>query len=54
MGQEDIEEVAKLNVQKSIERIRNESSVLAEMEENGEINIVGAIYSVESGKVDFL
>lgn len=54
MNQEDIEKVAILNVQKSIERIRNESPILTEMENNNEISIVGAIYSVERGKVDFL
>ena len=54
MSPEDIEKVAVLNVQKSIERIRNESSVLVEMEKNQEIAIVGAIYSVETGEVDYL
>ncbi len=54
MNQEDIEKVAILNVQKSIERIRNESPILTEMENNNEISIVGAIYSVDTGKVDFL
>lgn len=54
MNSEDIEKVAILNVQKSIERIRKESPILAEMEGNEEISIVGAVYSVETGKVDFL
>lgn len=42
MSDTQIEEVSVLNVQLSIERIRNESPILAEMEQNGEIEIVGA------------
>lgn len=49
-----IEEVAALNVALSIERIRNESSILADMEFNGDIEIVGALYDVNNGCVEFL
>ncbi|GJM17194.1 MAG: carbonic anhydrase [Thermodesulfobacteriota bacterium] len=49
----DIEEVAILNVRLSIERIKQESPILSEMEKNGEIEIVGALYCVETGEVDF-
>jgi len=48
-----IEEVAKKNVNFSIDRIRKESPILAEMENNNEIEIIGAIYDVNSGLVDF-
>ncbi|WP_139958658.1 carbonic anhydrase family protein [Flavicella sediminum] len=51
---ESIEETAIVNVQLSIERIRVESPILAEMEKNGEIEIVGASYDVNSGEVQFL
>ncbi|MFC2110723.1 carbonic anhydrase family protein [Bacteroidota bacterium] len=51
---ESIEETAIVNVELSIERIRKESSILAEMEKNGEIEIVGASYNVTSGEVEFL
>ena len=51
---ESIEETAIVNVQLSIERIRKESPILAEMESNGEIKIVGASYDVANGKVRFL
>lgn len=51
---ESIEETAVVNVELSIERLRNESPILAEMEQNGEINIVGATYDVASGVVTFL
>lgn len=52
--QESIEEVSVKNVQNSIETIKEKSAILREMEANNEIEIVGAIYSVESGKVEFL
>ena len=48
-----IEEAGKLNVQLSIARIRKESPILSEMEEKGEIEIVGASYDVATGKVKF-
>lgn len=48
-----IEKVALKNIELSIERIRKESPILAEMEQNGEIKIVGAVYDVASGKVCF-
>ncbi len=45
--------VAEKNVDFSIEGIRAGSDVLAEMEKNGEILIVGAMYDVATGKVTF-
>jgi len=51
---EAIEKVALKNVELSIDRIRDESPILSEMENNGEIKIVGAIYDVGSGTVCFL
>ena len=53
LNEMQIEEVAALNVNLSIEQIRNESPILAEMEKNGEIKIVGGIYDVSTGTVDF-
>ena len=50
---EQIEEVSFENVNVSIDRIRKESSILAEMEEKGEIEIVGASYDVSTGLVEF-
>lgn len=50
---EAIEKVALKNIEMSIDRIRKESPILAEMETNGEIKIVGAIYDVASGVVCF-
>lgn len=45
--------VARKNVQLTIENTRSLSPVLKEMEDNGEINIVGAMYHIENGKVTF-
>ena len=52
--QSSIEEVSVKNVQNSIDAIKEKSPILREMEENNEIQIVGAIYAVETGKVEFL
>ncbi len=38
----------------TIENTRNMSPVLKEMEDNGEIKIVGALYDIKNGKVTFL
>ncbi len=42
------------NVQMTIENTRRISPVLKEMEDNGEIKIVGAIYDIKNGSVTFL
>ena len=47
------EKVSTENVNVSINEIRQKSPVLAEMEKNGEIEIVGAMYSVDDGSVSF-
>ena len=47
-------EVCIKNVENAISVIRTKSPILKEMEDNGEIKIVGGIYYMETGKVDFL
>ncbi|WP_275315342.1 carbonic anhydrase family protein [Tenacibaculum bernardetii] len=42
------------NVQLTIQRIREKSPILNEMEESGEIKIVGGVYHISSGKVTLL
>lgn len=42
------------NVALTIDNLRNDSPVIKEMEDNGEIKIVGAVYSVSDGKVTFV
>lgn len=49
-----VNEVAVENVKMSIQRILKESPVLAEMKENNEIDVVGAMYDIKSGAVTFL
>ena len=50
---EFVNDVATQNVKLTIERIKTESPVLAEMEKNGEIVIVGAMYDIHTGAVNF-
>jgi len=45
--------VAKMNVMLTMENIRETSPVLKKMEDSNEIDIVGAMYDVETGKVEF-
>ena len=53
MNDDAIEEVSKVNMKFSIDRIREESPILAEMESKGEIEIIGAMYDVSNGQVEF-
>ncbi|GGG29319.1 carbonic anhydrase [Christiangramia forsetii] len=46
--------VVENNVKLTIDRIREKSPILKEMEENGEIKIVGGVYSISNGKVTLL
>ena len=48
-----VNNVAAKNVHMTMENIRLKSSVLQEMEENGEIKIVGAMYDIKDGSVTF-
>jgi len=50
---EFVNNVAEKNVHLTIQRILEESEVLAEMHTNGEIAIVGAMYDVKTGAVEF-
>ena len=54
LNDEAIEEVSITNVKISMDKIREESPILAEMENNGEIDIIGALYNVSTGLVNFL
>lgn len=50
---EFVDEVAKTNVELTIKNIYKQSPILAEMEKNGEIKIIGAMYDITSGEVIF-
>ena len=49
-----VDAVAETNVRMTLENIRKLSPVLKEMEEMGEILMVGAMYDIATGKVHFL
>lgn len=49
-----VEEVTRENVRNVLREIRENSEILKEMEENGAILLVGAVYDMESGLVNFL
>ena len=48
-----VNNVAEKNVYMTIENIREKSPVLKEMEDNGEIKIIGAMYDIKDGSVTF-
>ncbi len=49
-----VEAVAEENVRLTVQRIRDISPILSDMEKKGEIQIVGCIYDVATGRVRFL
>lgn len=51
---EFVHKVCENNVIHTIEQIRLQSPILKELEDNGQIKIIGGIYDLDSGKVDFL
>ena len=53
-GEVEVEEVTKANVNQSIKEIRENSSMLADLETEGKIKIFGAVYHVEDGRVSYL
>lgn len=50
---EFVEAVCHHNVEHAMQDIRQKSPILKEMEDKGEIIIVGGVYDMETGKVDF-
>jgi carbonic anhydrase len=48
-----VDAVARTNVERTIADIRRRSSILAELETSDAINLVGAMYNLETGLVDF-
>jgi len=49
-----VDAVAKKNVLMTIANIRDKSPVLRDLESSGSIKIVGSMYNLETGKVEFL
>lgn len=52
-NEEFVNKVTELNIRHTIERIEQESPIIKEMHDNGEIAIVAGMYDVGTGKVDF-
>jgi carbonic anhydrase len=48
-----VDKVAEINVKLTIDRIRNESPIIADLEKENKIDIVGGMYDVETGLVTF-
>lgn len=46
--------VAEANVREAMKQVREKSPILKEMIDKGEVGLVGGIYSVSTGKVEFL
>ena len=49
-----VEEVGRLNVIRSVQRIVQQSSTIRRLVDEGKVAVVGAVYDVQSGRVDFL
>jgi carbonic anhydrase len=50
---EFVKNVTELNVHLTLDRVRQESALLADLEATGQIKIVGGLYCVDSGRVTF-
>jgi carbonic anhydrase len=48
-----VENVATINVKRSVKNIIERSFILEQMVENGEIGVIGAMYNIETGVVEF-
>ena len=48
-----VENVAIINVKRNVKSIIERSFILEQMVENGEIGVVGAMYNIETGEVEF-
>ena len=48
-----VENVSAINVRRSVKNIIERSFIIEQMVENGEIGVVGAMYDVETGRVEF-
>ena len=48
-----VNEVAKKNVEMTLDAIRKNSAVLKELEDNGDLKIIGGMYDIGSGLVEF-
>jgi len=48
-----VNKVTELNVRMVMERVTEESEIINELEKEGKVRIIGGVYDVDSGKVEF-
>lgn len=48
-----VENVAAINVRRAVKNIIERSFIIEQMVENGEIGVIGAMYNIDTGKVEF-
>jgi carbonic anhydrase len=48
-----VDAVARTNVRQTIENIRKSSSVLSELEKEGKLKMIGAMYTLNGGRWSF-
>lgn len=53
-NREFVEKVSRIQVKRSVELVIEQSVILREMIENGQVGLIGAIYDVKTGVVEFL
>ncbi len=53
-NKEFVKSVTQKNVELTINKIRNQSKVISDLEKEGKVKFIGAIYNIATGKVDFL
>ena len=51
---EFVRKVTRQNVRDAIHNIRTQSPVLVDLEKQGDLKLVGAVYNMDSGAVEFL
>ncbi len=49
-----VKEVTKKNVQLTMKKILEDSEIISEMAKEGKVKIIGAVYDVKTGKVEFI
>jgi carbonic anhydrase len=54
MPGDKIENAVRINVQNVVKELRESKPILAETSAAGHVKIVGAVYSLDTGKVDWL
>jgi len=51
---DQIDNAVRINVENVVRQLRGSKPVLAELVDHGSLTVVGAVYSLETGKVEWL